>query len=263
MRNKLYWGLGVLIILFIAISSFVFYKQWTEIQQLKQEVAQDEKLLQESNKPIVSSDKPITKDDLPAADEGFKWVQHGDHFHQVPMDAPDEWQGGPHEPNVPVDLPVPAPKTHIGSLTYHKELLETHPVEAVRQQARELGHWSADHIPPFPPEDTEAAEFARALYIERYYRWTGQKDHPEFLKALSASQRIFYVLREQGEEKKTPWEQARYHDLMKLIWPDTTGEPLTDMRYPTTFTEGFNPLTARPLLPFELEMSNMGTTENK
>ena len=104
MRNKLYWGLGVLIILIIATGGFVFYQQWTEIQQLKDAAEADNPLeepIAQSDEPIVSSDKPITKDDLPAADEGFKWVQHGDHFHQVQIDAPDEWQGEQHEPVVP------------------------------------------------------------------------------------------------------------------------------------------------------------------
>ena len=102
MRNKLYWGIATLIVLLIAVGGFVFVRQWQEIQELKQQAAQDKQLLQDSNPPIVSQEKPITIDDLPAADEGFKWVQHGDHFHQVPMDAPDEWQGGPHEPNVEI-----------------------------------------------------------------------------------------------------------------------------------------------------------------
>ena len=120
MTNKLYWGLGVLIILFIAVSSFVFYQQWTELQQMKKEAAEDDKQredhLSKPDEPIVSSDKPITKDDLPAADEGFKWVQHDDHFHQVPIDAPDTWQGGEHAPNMPVNQPVVLSENDISKL---------------------------------------------------------------------------------------------------------------------------------------------------
>ena len=153
-------------------------------------------------------------------------------------------------------------ETYNGTLTYHGELLETHPVEAVRQQARELGHWSAEHIPPFPPDDAEAAEFARELYLYRYYKWTGQTDTPDYLKALEAQSIIFHALKDRKNNTLTPWELARYHDLMKLVWPDTTTDPFPHVRHPTTFTEGINPLTARPLLPFELEMSNRQTAEN-
>ncbi len=249
MNRKFHWGIAALIIVLIAAGGFMYW-QWSTVQQLKEQLAQDEKLLEEKKKPVAENKPPLAK-------EGFKMVPHGDHWHEVPIDAPDVWQGEPHEPTV---QPVQAPKTHTGPLTFHKELLETHPVEAVRQQAREAGHWSAEHIPPFPPDDTEAAEFARELYLYRYYKWTGQTDNPAYQKALVAQGEIFTGIR--GRNDKTPWEHARSNDLFKLIWPDTTTGPLPYVRFTTTFTEGINPLTARPLLPFELEMSNRQTAEN-
>ena len=253
MNRKTYWGIAALIVVLIAAGGFIFYQLLT-VQQMKEQLAEERKLLEEREKPVAEN-KP------PAAREGFKMVPHGDHWHEVPMDAPDVWQGEPHEPIVQPVQATQEYKEYTGPLTFHKELLETHPVEALRQQAREAGHWSADHIPPFPPDDTEAAEFARELYLFRYYRWTGQKDHPDFLKVLFAQREIFKAIA--GRDDKTPWELARSNDLMKLVWPDLTGEPLTDIRYRTTFTEGINPLTARPLHPVELEMSNLGTTENR
>ena len=140
-------------------------------------------------------------------------------------------------------------------LTYHAELLEIHPVEALRQQAWELGHWSAEHIPPFPPEDREAADFARNTYLFLYYMRTGQIDHPAYLAASKAQRKIFHSLRRAYDSGfKTPWEVARNHDLMKLTWPDIPPLDLS-IPLPTTFTEGINPQSARPLLPFELDES--------
>ena len=63
----------------------------------------------------------------------------------------------------------PAPKTKSGKLTYHAELLQTNPVKALRLQTEELGSWAAAWIPPFPPDDTEAQEFARVRYLMKYY----------------------------------------------------------------------------------------------
>lgn len=87
MNRKLYWGLAALSILIIGATVFVVVKNNTEMQQLKEELADFEK-------QAVERDKP------PPAPEGYKWVQHGDHHHLAPIDAPDTWQGKPHEPVV-------------------------------------------------------------------------------------------------------------------------------------------------------------------
>lgn len=256
MRTKVYWGLGVLIILLIATTTVVVIRSNKETQRLRDELEQLE-AQKKAEKTPHTVDFSETK---PPDEPGFIWVQHGDHWDKVPIDTPDTGHGEQHKK--PVDQP---PKAYTGPFTFHKDLLETHPVEALRQQARQVGHWSADHIPPFPPDDTEAAEFARELYLFRYYRLTGQTDNPAFQKHLMARSKIADALHDwyQSEEKKTPWELARNNDLWKLTWPDRTTGSSIGIRYRTTFTEGFNPLTARPLLPFELELSNRGTTENR
>ncbi len=84
MTRRTYWGIAALIVVLIAASGFIYY-QWSQMQQFKEELAQDKKLLEEK-------DKPVAENDLPPAKEGFKWVPHGDHHHQVPIDAPDTWQ---------------------------------------------------------------------------------------------------------------------------------------------------------------------------
>ncbi len=254
MRNKVYWGLGVLIVLILGVFVHVVVNEHAINKHLEAELKEAKELANQVEERMAAENNP------PVAREGFKMVQHDDHWHEVPIDAPDTWQGEQHE--TPVAQP---PKAYTGPLTFHKDLLERHPVEALRQQARQVGHWSADHIPPFPPDDTEAAEFARELYLYRYYKWTGQTDNPAFRRHLKAQGKIADALNDwyRSEENKTPWDLARNQDLWKLVWPDTTGKSYIGTRFRTTFTEGINPLTARPLLPFELEWSNRGTTENR
>ena len=87
MNRKMYWGIAALIVILIAAGGFIYW-QWSQVQQLKEEVAQDNKRLEEENKPVAEND-------LLTPDPGNKWVPHGDHFHQVPIDAPDVWQETP------------------------------------------------------------------------------------------------------------------------------------------------------------------------
>ena len=74
MRNKLYWGLGILIVLLIGAFVFVMVNEYTEIRQQKKDMA-------EAVKQAETRDKSINN--MPPAKLGFKWVRHGDHYHQV------------------------------------------------------------------------------------------------------------------------------------------------------------------------------------
>jgi len=96
----MYWGIAVLIIVLIAAGGFMYW-QWSSVQQLKEELAQDEKMLEGNEKPVAENKPPRP------AREGYKWVPHGDHFHEVPLDAPDVWQEGTHQ--VPVAQTPKAP----------------------------------------------------------------------------------------------------------------------------------------------------------
>ncbi len=205
MNRKMYWGIAALI-LFIGAFGFLLYKQHVDIQQLKKEAAEAEKLLEEKNMPIVeNNDRP--------ARPGYKLVPHDDHFHEVPVSAPDTWQGEP----IPVAEEVQAKPTYTGPLTYHEELLKTDPVKALRLQAEERGHWSAKWIPPFPPDDTEAAEIARTQYLLIYYKSIEDTDNPEYKKANSASW-------DQTERLIDMPFSARACDLMMLIYPRMRAE---------------------------------------
>ena len=199
MRYKLYWGFGILIVLLIGAFTFVMVKQFEKNKQLDAELKEAQELAGQIEERKAAKNNP------PVAREGFKMVPHGDHWHEVPIDAPDVWKEDP-----PVYQPPPK-QTHTGSLTFHAELLETNPVKALRLQSEERGHFSAQWIPPFPPEDIEAQAYARSIYLLVYYESIGEKDTPE-RKAASRNRRdIMNVVHEY------PYG-ARKSDLMKLGW---------------------------------------------
>ncbi|MDE0313824.1 MAG: hypothetical protein OXM61_02900 [Candidatus Poribacteria bacterium] len=192
---------GLFVLIFILGVAIVFYHQYTDIQQLKQEAAETEKLLEEQHKGVAEND-------LPPAPSGYKWVPHGDHHHLVPIDAPDVWQGEPHEP---VAKEVQAKPTYTGPLTYHEELLKTNPVKALRLQQEERGHWSAKWIPPFPPDDFEAASLARYEYLSHYYKSIGETGSPKWEKVVSESVSLLRAIMEHPHG-------ARRSDLLRLTW---------------------------------------------
>ena len=106
------------------------------------------------------------------------------------------------------------PPEPLTPLTYNAALLEEHPVEALRQQAIERGHWSVDQIPPFPPEDLEAAALARNLYLIIYYESIGDPEHPVALKAMEEKSKFTHTVNAFiAADKVSP----RVYDLAKLI----------------------------------------------
>ncbi|MDE0634817.1 MAG: hypothetical protein OXI43_03040 [Candidatus Poribacteria bacterium] len=86
MSKKTIWGFAALIILLIAAGGFIFW-QLSTVQQLKEQLAQDAKLLQGDGTPKVQH--VVSKADIPPpAEPGFKWVRHGDHWDKVPVSTP-------------------------------------------------------------------------------------------------------------------------------------------------------------------------------
>ena len=66
-----------------------------------------------------------SKDKPPTARPGYKIVQHGDHYREVPIA----------ESKNAIPVP-PTPKPAIPGLTYHAELLETNPVKSLETHGR-------------------------------------------------------------------------------------------------------------------------------
>ncbi len=77
MRNKVYWGLGVFIVLFIGVFVLVMINQHVQIKQLETEAKKAEAKANQM------------KDTPPVTREGHEMVQHGDHSQEVPI-TPDE-----------------------------------------------------------------------------------------------------------------------------------------------------------------------------
>ncbi len=196
MNRKMYWGIAALIVILIAAGGFIYW-QWSQVEQLKEELAQDAKMLE-------GNEEPVAENDLPPAKEGFKWVPHGDHFHEVPVSAPDTWQDAPPEPNA---QPV---VTYTGPLTYHEELLKTNPVKALKLQSEERGHINAKWIPPFPPDDVEAQSYARSIY---QFIYNFDNNNPIYIDGVENS-----MLMSQRFHEKYGRTSARDNDLHKLSW---------------------------------------------
>lgn len=96
------------------------------------------------------------------------------------------------------------------------------PVDALRTQMEKLGHWSAEFIPPFPPDDLEAAAIAEAMFIavadSIKNGWEGYPSSPEVKAAYQfLKERREATLAEMQSTGVTP----RLNDLTKLTLPLT------------------------------------------
>ena len=171
-------------------------------------------------KPTV--EKPEVETEAPVGD-----TSQGGHSHEA-----GTWHDQPNEAPVvsevettdaPVDVSVKTSEPAM-ALTYHAELLANDPVEALRQQGKERGHWSADYLPDFPLDDTEALEIARAEYNYIYYGHTipvsEHGDSPEFQRAAAENRRLLEALSERYPMTSSDWHvRARHLDLWMLAWP--------------------------------------------
>ena len=169
MKNKLYWGLGILIVLLIGAFVFVMNKNQiakdqSETRQLETDLADVQKKSEAHNEAAnTPKEEDISDDKPPPAEQGFKWVRHGDHWNKIPIQDTNNNQ------EVSVEY-----KAYKGPLTYHEELLKTNPAEALRKLSIEMNHWSAEHIPDIPPDDKLATEYAKIEYLMAYIRATGE-----------------------------------------------------------------------------------------
>ena len=210
MKKEMKWGLATLLLLLGIAAVFIFLDQNAELRQLEKETAESDKLRQERNKP---QETPVAVEELP------------------PVVPPNEHPSGPHQhedDKVHNHSPIVS-QTSNGPLTFHAELLETNPVKALRLQAEERGHWSTKWIPPFPPDDTKAQEFARAEYLTEYYWQTfGEKlDTPEYEKESKEYDKAYAISNQMWDTIMSYPYGARRQDLMKLSWPSLDSDPVT------------------------------------
>ncbi len=221
MTRRIYWGLVPLIILLIGISAVMLMRNTDtelDINVYKPLSPEEEEQVERNIQDAIEKSK------TPTARPGYKLVQHGDHYHEVPISETEVLPQNKKSAAVP--------KTVKGGLTYHAELLESNPVKALRLQSEERGHWSKDHIPPFPPSDTEAQEFAKNIYLVTYYQSLGygygNLDPEDF---DSESNRIYgdaaRAYMSQGTTFSNEYEGARSRDLWRLTWTRTDAGEIT------------------------------------
>ncbi len=117
MSRKVYWGFAALILLLIAAAGFIYW-QWSEVAQLKEELAQDEEILEDKNKPITKNDLPPLRPADPQkqpppgeSSETGHW--DGDHWHRT---AP--LPKSPQTPKATADGVVHIPGTLIGNKAF-------------------------------------------------------------------------------------------------------------------------------------------------
>ena len=192
---------------------FIIQHEIAENRELKKQLVEAQKVADEIKA------KEALKNNPPVAREGYKMVPHDDHWHEVPIDAPDTWEEAQiadtsddtQQPIAEVDYPNP-----------------DNPVQALREYLEKQGHWSAKHIPDFPPEDTEAAQMARNILIMLAHEDAGNEilDGP----AEPANREFLQTL----EHYKFIYTQ-RGSDIYKLSWA-TLDEP-----FPDSVINEFNP----------------------
>ncbi len=212
MPRKYYWRLGILAILIIGMALALLIRPTNTTSRDVYKDVDPAKEVVDPMRQDVSKKKP------PIARPGYKIVFHAGHYHEVPIDAPDAEQEEP----TPIAQDAPAvkvPKTYDGPLTYHAELLETNPVKALRLQAEERGHWSKDHIPPFPLDDAVAQAFAKNIYLMHYYESIDDESNSVYGDAVRACMSQIQASDE--------YEGARSRDLWRLSWTRTNAGEIT------------------------------------
>ena len=213
MNKKLYWGLGVLFGLIIGGFVFLLIQQKAELAKYEEDYALPEEKVAENEN---NKKPPQNEQELDTSDPN-------NHVHS---------DGTPHvgTHGTPIAQGAAPVTTYNGPLTYHAELLKTNPVKALRLQAEERGHWSAKWIPPFPPDDQEAADFARSRYLYIYYKSIGETDTPEYLQLEIEINSQLDVI------GAYPKASARASDLLRLGWSTLDADAVVTGFQPSNYS---------------------------
>ena len=192
MSKKLQWGFGVLALFIVGFVALQIYL-YVDMENFKKKRAGPEpKTDTETEHPPKQVEAPEVDNRPSPPDDGREYVWHGDHWD--PVDAPV----------------VPSPtetKTYDKPLTYDEELLKTNPVKALTVELEARRHWAAKYIPPFPPDDLEAQEYARYIYYSDFL----PTDDPRWHEGIKKRGRF-------AEENLLGNDSTRASDLLRLSW---------------------------------------------
>ena len=205
MKKQMIWGFATLLLLFGIAAVFLLMDKDTA-KTPNHVLEQETKNL--TNKPIPQPKTDVSiaeTDKLQPSEKAETSHAHEDStVHQ-----------GAHASQASMQQTQPADTVSEEVIYPHHELLQTHPVAALRAQARDSGHWSARYIPPFPPDDVEANELARSHYIKNYHNAREEYYHPAAVKAKAVIRKWSY---DSGAFKMIKYQPPRFYDLFKLDW---------------------------------------------
>ncbi|MDE0636847.1 MAG: hypothetical protein OXI43_13500 [Candidatus Poribacteria bacterium] len=100
MNRKTYWGLGILATLIISFGAFVFYGQYTQMQQLKQITEQNKKELEPKEKPVTKVNRKPTdnkqdntpQETIPDPLAGLTWQERTDKLYPALKLSSLDWE---------------------------------------------------------------------------------------------------------------------------------------------------------------------------
>ncbi len=200
MKRKFYWGLGVLAVLLIGVSLGLLIRPTNTGPK-------DVYIDVDPSKEVVDQMwQQASKKNPPTARPGYKMVPHGDDSHEVPISENPVFQDAP--------MSTPSVDPHTGNPPTDPEMtypMPDNPVQTLREYLEKRGHWSAQWIPEFPPEDKEAARLAYNYWVMLQHVEAGNMfyDGPAFIPA----QETF----ESRQHYKFMTTQRSF-DIYKLSW---------------------------------------------
>ena len=240
----------VIAILLIGVVYFTIY-QVLSVEKFKRELGITPIVANQKQKSEVKTETKTER--TPPEGASPHGHRHGDEWHDEPH--------GTHESDFDQQLVDTNlnPGSNAKPIPRNNKLLEAYPVEALRQQSKARGHWSLEYLPPFPPDDLEAAAIARAVYIQVEHFATvphplsneisfSDDAHPHSKEFLQ-SDKLLSELRKETHERSDRWnsglydgipinrlELARSNDLAKIKFA-LISEPLS---YPNTWVSMFD-----------------------
>ena len=146
----MYWGLASLILIIGVAGVYFMLQPDPDMEPEKKFIAPSEVDLEQARE----ARKPPRE-----AKDGFTWEWHADHWHEVPMAQNETPSGHPVQEN------QSEKPEFTGPLTYHKELLESNPVEALRLQTEERGIGVLNGYHHFHPTTTKPQQLHATFII--------------------------------------------------------------------------------------------------
>ncbi len=105
------------------------------------------------------------------------------------------------EPTEQADQPIVKTKKYDKPLTYDAELLNNNPVEALIYEAKAREHWTAELIPPFPPDDLDTQPLARYMYMTTFMN-------------IQDTETLWDIVLKQGEMLRRMREKYVFYDCL-------------------------------------------------